>query len=242
MLTEEPIGLVGLDYYGTVALISPGERSAAFDQIGRDAGLDLPDGTLFRNWLRLDRAPWPFDGPLPPFLTMRATWTELGNQLLARFGVRNGGAIVAHRNADLHASARPTAQVAAHLRRLSLRYPLVLLSDADAEFLLPSLERSGLRLAYVLYSESLRNYKPHAEMFRAMARRIGMPPHRVLHVGDDVRADILGARNAGMHTAWINTTSGRWPSSLPPPDVELRDITDLDLSRCQPRRDDNGLA
>lgn len=57
-------------------------RSAVFDQIGREAGLALPDGTLGRRWQQLARESWPLSGPRPPFRTMRDTWTELGEQLL----------------------------------------------------------------------------------------------------------------------------------------------------------------
>jgi FMN phosphatase YigB (HAD superfamily) len=234
-MSGEPIALIGLDYYETIARITPRMRSTVFDQIGREAGLALPDGTLFRRWRNLARASWPLNGPRPPFRTMRETWTELGERLLERFGVRGGGTLVADLNSQLHAAARPAPADLAHLGRLAARYPLVLLSDADAEHLLPSLERCGLPLAQVLFSEKLRNYKPHIEMFRSMTRGAGVPPHRVLHVGDNPRTDILGARNAGMFTAWINRTAAPWPSSLPPPDLELRELADLDVARCPPR-------
>jgi len=229
-MSKQQVALIGLDYYETIARIPPGTRSAVFDQIGRDAGLALPGGTLFSRWQQLARASWPLGGPRPPFRTMRDTWTELGEQLLGQFGVRGGGTLVADQSSQMHAAAQPTTQVLACLHQLAQRHPLALLSDADAEHLLPSLEASGLHrhLAQVLFSEKLQNYKPHIEMFLTLARSAGVPPQHVLYIGDSPRADILGARNAGMLTAWINRSTTPWPPSTPPPDLEVREITDLD--------------
>lgn len=40
--------------------------------------------------------------------------------------------------------------------------------------------------------------KPHPAFFRAACHRLGLPPERVLSVGDDLENDVLGARRAGL--------------------------------------------
>jgi FMN phosphatase YigB (HAD superfamily) len=43
-------------------------------------------------------------------------------------------------------------------------------------------------------------------MFLTLARQAGVPSHRVVYIGDNPRADILGARNAGMRTAVVQAS------------------------------------
>lgn len=228
-MSTKPVALIGLDYYETIARITTGMRSVLFDQIATDVGLTLPRGMLITHWRRLGRVSWPVCGPRPPFRTMRDIWTDLGEQLLGQFGVRGGGPLVADRYIQLHAAVQPTPHVLAHLNQLSQQVPLALLSDADAEYLLPSLDRCGLPLTQVQFSEKLRNYKPHIDTFLCLARCSGVPPQHVLYVGDNPRADIQGAHNAGMRTAWVNRSTSPWPASLPSPSLELREVTDLDM-------------
>jgi FMN phosphatase YigB (HAD superfamily) len=56
--------------------------------------------------------------------------------------------------------------------------------------------------------------KPESEPFAEVARRLGVPAARVVFVGNDARADVEGARNAGMHAIHCAV----W--TTPPPDVE----------------------
>jgi len=45
--------------------------------------------------------------------------------------------------------------------------------------------------------------KPHPSIFRATLEKVDVEPERCLHVGDDPIADIKGAKQAGMKTAYI---------------------------------------
>jgi len=49
--------------------------------------------------------------------------------------------------------------------------------------------------------------KPHPSIFLATIKKLGVERNRCLHVGDDPTADIQGARNVGMKTAFIKRTS-----------------------------------
>ena len=52
--------------------------------------------------------------------------------------------------------------------------------------------------------------KPNRELFESSLRSVTIngnrdfDPHNVLHVGDNIIADIKGAKDAGFHTMWIN--------------------------------------
>lgn len=52
--------------------------------------------------------------------------------------------------------------------------------------------------------------KPHPDMFQAALEQAGVNAADVIHVGDDPEHDIRGARDAGMHTVWVNTRGKSW--------------------------------
>lgn len=45
--------------------------------------------------------------------------------------------------------------------------------------------------------------KPDRRIFEHACSSAGVAPSRVLHVGDDLELDVIGARSAGMHVAWL---------------------------------------
>jgi putative hydrolase of the HAD superfamily len=70
--------------------------------------------------------------------------------------------------------------------------------------------------------------KPHPAIFAAAADKLGLPASEILFVGDAPVADIVGAHNAGMRTAWLSR--GRmWPAACLPvtPDYTLESLTEL---------------
>ena len=73
--------------------------------------------------------------------------------------------------------------------------------------------------------------KPSAGIFHAACARLGLAPEHVLHVGDDPELDVAGARSAGLRSAWLNRSGGRWPThgalAGVRPDLELRDLGEL---------------
>jgi 2-haloacid dehalogenase len=58
-------------------------------------------------------------------------------------------------------------------------------------------------------AEQARAYKPSAKIFELALSRLGIPPHRILHVGQSVYHDVVPAQSLGMATAWVNRPSAR---------------------------------
>ena len=59
--------------------------------------------------------------------------------------------------------------------------------------------------------------KPDPRIFHAAAAQLSLAAEEVLHVGDDATTDVLGAMNAGMQTAWVNTQGHDWPHEVAQP-------------------------
>jgi HAD superfamily hydrolase (TIGR01509 family) len=69
----------------------------------------------------------------------------------------------------------------------------------------------------IVVSQRVGTIKPHPAIFAAALDALGGPaPDRVLHVGDDWAADVVGAKEAGWRAAWITHR----PADSPLPDSE----------------------
>jgi 2-haloalkanoic acid dehalogenase type II len=111
----------------------------------------------------------------------------------------------------------------AALERLAARYPLISISNGNAD-----LQRIGLMqfFRHSISSRALGIAKPAPEIFLAACEHLGLPPDAVLHVGDDPELDVAGARGAGLRTAWLNRAPGD-PPCRPEADVIVRDLHEL---------------
>ena len=79
--------------------------------------------------------------------------------------------------------------------------------------------------------------KPAQSIFDKAVEEAGVSPSEVLHVGDHPEADIDGARQAGLRTAWVNRTGESWPDHLEPPDAQVSTLTELRKLLETARRD-----
>jgi putative hydrolase of the HAD superfamily len=105
----------------------------------------------------------------------------------------------ARQRVELFADVRPA------LARLAARFPLVALSNGNAD-----LRRIGVA-EYFTGGISAREFgrgKPDAAIFHAACRLAGSAPACTLHVGDDVALDVDGALDAGLRAAWVRREGG----------------------------------
>lgn len=109
------------------------------------------------------------------------------------------------------------------LDRLATRVPLAALSNGNA-----CLRTIGLMhvFRFQLGAREHGAAKPAASIFHAACEQLGCEPTQVLHVGDDVEMDVLGAQRAGLRSCWINRpgpdgAARAWPHPDAPPDLEL---------------------
>lgn len=128
------------------------------------------------------------------------------------------------------------------LTRLAARVPLAALSNGNA-----CLDTIGLMhlFRFQLGAREHGEAKPSASIFHAACKRLDCAPHEVLHVGDDVELDVLGAAHAGLRCCWINRADAvgnrrDWPHDDTRPDLQfatLGALADwLDISLQQPAR------
>jgi putative hydrolase of the HAD superfamily len=108
------------------------------------------------------------------------------------------------------------------LQRITARWPVVSLTNGNAD-----LQRIGIHahFAHQICSRDTGMAKPDPRIFLAAAELLGLAPTEILHVGDDPDMDMVGARDAGLRTAWINRRGEPWPAALgAAPELDLPDM------------------
>lgn len=110
------------------------------------------------------------------------------------------------------------------LQRLAARVPLASVSNGNA-----CLVRIGLMplFAFQLGAREHGAAKPAPSIYLDACARLGVPPAQVLHVGDDVELDVVGAARAGLRTCWIDRRGERWPHPHLRPDLHFPDLSAL---------------
>ena len=108
-----------------------------------------------------------------------------------------------------------------------------LLSNAQSCFTLRELGLMELRGLFdgIVISSDVGYKKPSGEIFRIAFDKFGINATDSVYVGNDMRDDILGARGAGMKTAYIETRQSRdyGDLPLPSPDYVAKDHKELKI-------------
>ena len=168
------------------------------------------------------------NGPLPAWYSTREIWRRQFGVAFEHFGLTGDGQAAAdylsHELSlvDPYPDAHDTVEALAQSG-----YLVALLSNADEDFLQSALSRGRLRFSIIQSSESLRAYKPHRAIFEALCQRAACEPHEVLYVGDSANADVSGAQNGGLRTAWVRRDEKPLPERVRPPDITIDQLAEL---------------
>jgi putative hydrolase of the HAD superfamily len=105
-----------------------------------------------------------------------------------------------------------------HLERLHARFAVVAVTNGNA-----NLETIGIRHLFhgVVTATDAGVAKPARRIFDVAVEITGVSAREVLHVGDHPEADVRGAQEAGLTTAWINRAGHAWPEHLESPDATV---------------------
>jgi putative hydrolase of the HAD superfamily len=62
----------------------------------------------------------------------------------------------------------------------------------------------GDLFSYKIFSNEVGYAKPDSRIYKALTDASGVAPGEIVHIGDNIRADVQGATDAGMRTVHIN--------------------------------------
>ncbi len=133
------------------------------------------------------------------------------------------------------------------LARLAGEAPLAVVSNWPLALSLERyLESAGWRPHFVavVVSQRVGAIKPGPRIFEAAARELGLESGPgILHVGDDLGADVVGAQGVGWRAAWVRVkpVDSPLPQAAPapgaPPDLVIDSVLDLEPALGLPGRE-----
>jgi len=107
----------------------------------------------------------------------------------------------------------PYADTLEGLERLSRRFPLMAVSNGNADIAQTSL---GQFFSASTSAADAGCAKPHPQIFTLAVERLELRPDQVMHIGDHPEQDMLGAMDAGLKSMWMTRNGAVWPHARVP--------------------------
>lgn len=111
------------------------------------------------------------------------------------------------------------------LTKLEKKFPLIAVTNGNVD-----IKRIGLSDYFVGYyraGEKGNRMKPWPDMLNHAAKQLDVPEQHILHIGDNVRTDLIAADRAGCSSLWFNPTHQRLDSRTRLPNAEYSHLDDL---------------
>ena len=107
-------------------------------------------------------------------------------------------------------------------------HTLAVLSNGTASMIGNCLTNNDLRDSFstLISADDVGAYKPSARVYRHAAQVLGRPIDELRLISSNP-FDVIGAKTAGMHTAWVNRSGTTFDSIGAPPDVTVASLADL---------------
>ena len=121
---------------------------------------------------------------------------------------------------------RPFPDVVEALGRLKRRYGLAILSNGDRDMLSNAAPYVGFDFDATISVEEAGYFKPHFAAYGKAAELLGEAPAHILHVANH-SFDCVGAKAAGMRTAYIDRRKRPFGDTPHQPDIIVADFTEL---------------
>ena len=222
---RESVTLCMFDQYGTVVDMQGGLVEAARPFLAGKGWTGEPNS--FVTWWRRTH----FENSMIDALlgADHTSYREIGHRSVAHVMDRAGIAYTMHEvRALVAAIERLTCfpEVPAALARLQARYKLVVLSNGDPDMLDAAKAHHGIPFDAVISVAEANSFKPGVATYRHAAKVMGARMDQVLFVANHA-FDCVGAKSAGMRTAFIDRRSRPFGITPHQPDLLVSSMTEL---------------
>jgi 2-haloacid dehalogenase len=213
------------DQYGTVVDMQGGLTAAAAPFLKQKGWTGDPDS--FVTWWRRTH----FENSMIDALLHRAhtPYREIGHRSVAYVMERAG---IPHTTDEVRALVAQIErlkcfpEVPEALARLKTRYRIMVLSNGDPDMLEAAKPHHGVAFDRVISVAEANSFKPHVATYTKAAEIAGVRMDEVLFVANHA-FDCIGAKSAGMRTAFIDRRRRPFGATPHQPDLIVKSMTDL---------------
>ena len=213
------------DQYGTVVDMQGGLTAIAAPFLKRKGWTGDPNS--FVTWWRRTH----FENSMIDALLHRehTSYRKIGERAVAHVMDRAGISYTRHEVSYLVGEIeklKPFPEVPAALDRLRTKYKLVVLSNGDPDMLETAKQYHKVPFDRIISVAEANSFKPHVATYTKAAELVGLPPDRILFVANHA-FDCIGAKSAGMRTAFIDRRSRPFGETPHQPDILVPTMNDL---------------
>jgi 2-haloacid dehalogenase len=213
------------DQYGTVVDMQGGLTEAVTPYVKKKGWSGRPDALV--TWWRRTH----FENSMIDALLHRehTPYREIGQRALAYTLERAG---IAHTMDEVRSLVaqierlRPFPDVPEALVRLQTRYKIAVLSNGDPDMLEAAKPFHKIAFDAVISVAVANSFKPHVATYTKAAEIMGVRMDQVLFVANHA-FDCIGAKSAGMHTAFIDRRNRPFGGTPHQPDIVVPDMRSL---------------
>jgi 2-haloacid dehalogenase len=228
MLAEELKGKIKVcmfDQYGTVVDMQKGLTEVVTPYLKNKGWNGRPDA--FVTWWRRTH----FENSMIDALLQRGhtSYREIGHRAVAYTLERAGIPYTMDELRFLVAQIerlKPFPDVPEALTRLKTRYKIVVLSNGDPDMLEAAKAVHKIPFDAVISVAVANAFKPHVATYTKAAEIMGVRMHEVLFVANHA-FDCIGAKSAGMHSAFIDRRNRPFGATPHQPDIVVPDMRSL---------------
>ncbi len=156
-------------------------------------------------------------------------YREIGHRAVAHVMDRAG---IPHTREEVHTlvgeieKLKPFPEVPAALAKLHTKYRLVVLSNGDPDMLETAKRYHQIPFDRVISVAEAGSFKPHVATYTKAAELLGLTMDQILFVANHA-FDCIGAKSAGMRTAFIDRRSRPFGETPHQPDILVPTVKDL---------------
>jgi 2-haloacid dehalogenase len=121
---------------------------------------------------------------------------------------------------------KPFPEVPAALARLNARYKIAVLSNGDPDMLEAAKSFHKIKFDAIISVAVANSFKPHVATYSKAAALMGVGTDEILFIANHA-FDCIGAKSAGMHTAFINRRMRPFGITPHQPDIVVQDMKAL---------------
>jgi len=213
------------DQYGTVVDMQGGLTAIATPFL-KEKGWSGDPGSFVTWWRRTH-----FENSMIDALLHRehTPYREIGHRAVAHVMDRAG---IAYTKEEVRylvgeiEKLKPFPEVPAALERLHTKYRLVVLSNGDPDMLQTAKRYHGIAFDRVISVAEAGSFKPHVATYTKAAELLGLKMDQILFVANHA-FDCIGAKSAGMRTAFIDRRRRPFGETPHQPDILVPNMTEL---------------